>query len=311
MKYLYEVILLDKGPTRVVSEETRSRAFKLIKDLILELKQTALHDIDPPYEELLQVVEKMREDIETLHEPLVSWTLISDINEYEYVHPYDVASFSIATALTMGEVRRINDIAVGAFLHDIGMALTKISSAHIEGEGLSEEDMDVYRSHPELGVRVLRQHPAISAFVKAIVSQHHEKMDGSGFPRGFRGSDIHLYSKIVTCADVYSSLLHKSYLDKSMSPGEVVEYMMSLSGFELDKDIVRVMLSCVAPFPEGATVKLSTGEVAVVSKLSSGALTRPVVQVLAKEDNDNWVETSSEIDLKQPEHQTRLIMEIL
>ncbi len=310
MKYLYEVILLDRKPTRVVSAKTRIRAFQLMKDLIAELRGAASHMVEPPYEDLLEVVQEIREDIEALPEPLVSWTLISSVDEYEYVHPYDVAVFSIATALVMGNVERISDVGVGAFLHDIGMTLTRISQSYIEGEGLPKEDIPLYRSHPELGVKVLRQHPRISAFVKAIVSQHHERMDGSGFPRGFRGSDIHLYSRIVACADVYSSLLHRSYLDKTISPAEVVEYMMSLAGFELDKDVVRVMLSCVAPFPEGATVKLSTGELAVVSQLSSGLLTRPVVQVLARE-GESLIETPEEIDLRQPEHQTRLIVGIV
>ena len=269
---------MDIKPTRAVSVAVRDRAFKLIRNLIAELRQVASPEVEPPYEELLEVIRGIRKDIEALSEPLVSWTLISTPDEYEYVHPYDVAVFSIATAIAMGNVKRINDVGVGAFLHDIGMPLTKVSSAHIEGKGLLEDDISLYRSHPELGVKVLRQHPAISAFVKAIVSQHHERMDGSGFPRGFRGPDIHLYSRIVACADVYSSLLHKSYLDKTINPAEVVEYMMSMAGFELDKDVVRVMTSCVAPFPEGAKVKLSTGRLLLCSFLQT--LTRPVVQVL-------------------------------
>ncbi len=301
---------MDRKPIGAISIAIRDRSFKLMQDLIAELRQIAFSEVEPPYEDWLEVVHGIREDIEALPEPLVSWTLISALDEYEYVHPYDVAVFSIATAVAMGNVKRINDIGVGAFLHDIGMSLTKVSSTHIEGEGLSEDDILLYRSHPELGVRVLRQHPRISAFIKAIVSQHHERMDGSGFPRGFRGPDIHLYSRIVACADVYSSLLHRSYLDKTISPAEVVEYMMSLAGFELDKDVVRVMLSCVAPFPEGAKVRLSTGELAVVSQLPAGLLTRPVVRIVKKEGH-SLVETSEEIDLRQPEHQTRLIVGIV
>lgn len=310
MKYLDEVILLTREPKGAVSVGTRDRAFELMQDLIAELRRVASPAVEPPYEDLLEIVRRIRGDIEALPEPLVSWTLISTMNEYEYVHPYDVAVFSIAAAMSMENVNRINDIGVGAFLHDIGMALIDIPPTYMEGEGLSEDDVQLYRSHPELGVKVLRQHPGISAFVKAIVSQHHERMDGTGFPRGFRGSDIHLYSRIVACADVYSSLLHKSYLDKTISPAEVVEYMMSLAGFELDKDVVRVMLSRVTPFPEGAIVQLSTGELAVVSQLSAGLLTRPTVRVVKKE-GDSLVETSEEIDLRQPEHQTRLIVGIV
>jgi len=141
VKYLYEVILLDRKPTRVVSAKTRIRAFQLMKDLIAELRGAASHMVEPPYEDLLEVVQEIREDIEALPEPLVSWTLISSVDEYEYVHPYDVAVFSIATALVMGNVERISDVGVGAFLHDIGMTLTRISQSYIEGEGLPKEDI--------------------------------------------------------------------------------------------------------------------------------------------------------------------------
>ncbi|MEW5866974.1 MAG: metal-dependent phosphohydrolase, partial [Bacillota bacterium] len=91
---------------------------------------------------------------------------------------------------------------------------------------------------------------------------------------------------------------------------EVADYMMSAAGFEFDKDVVRVMLSCVSPFPEGALVRLSTGELAVVERLSRGLLTRPVVR-LVREEGGKRVETSCEIDLGSPEHQTTLITAIV
>jgi len=303
--------LVGRG-TGVVSEDVRDRALKLMQDLFTQLRQAGAPAVEPPYDDLVEVVEGIRSDVsKAAAHVLVSWTVFDEPDEYEYVHPFDVAVFSVAIALAMGEKARILDIGLGALLHDVGMALVSVApdASYREGEGLAPEDAKKMYAHPELGVKVLRQHPRISAFTKAIVAQHHERMDGSGYPRGLRGSDIHPYSRIVACADVYSSMLVRSRLDRHMMPGEVVDYMMSAAGFEFDKDVVRVMLGCVSPFPEAALVRLSTGELAVVARLSRGMVTRPVVR-LVREEGGAQVETSTEIDLARPEHQTTLITAI-
>ncbi len=294
----------------VVSAAVRDRAFELMQDLIVQLRQAGAPTVEPPYDDLVEVVEGIRSDVSNLPlHVLASWTVFDQPDEYEYAHPFDVAVFSVAIALAMGERARVVDIGLGALLHDVGMALVPVPVDYREGEGLAAEDMEKARVHPELGVRVLRQHPRVSAFTKAIVAQHHERMDGSGYPRGLRGSDIHPYSRIVACADEFSTMLIRSHLDRNMTPGEVVDYMMSAAGFEFDKDVVRTMLGCVSPFPEGALVRLSTGELAVVTRLSRGMVTRPVVRVV-KEEDGRQVETSEEIDLARPEHQTTLITAI-
>jgi HD-GYP domain-containing protein (c-di-GMP phosphodiesterase class II) len=309
---LAEVVVLVARGTSVVSEDVRARALELIQDLLAQLREAGSPVVEPPYDDLVEVVEDIKSDVsKAAPQALVSWTAFDEPDEYEYVHPFDVAVFSVAIALALGEKARIVDIGLGALLHDVGMALVPVDPrvSYREGEGLSPERAKEMRAHPELGVKVLRQHPRISAFTKAIVAQHHERMDGSGYPRGLRGSDTHPYSRIVACADVYSSMLARSRLDRHMMPGEVVDYMMSAAGFELDKDVVRAMLGCVSPFPEGAFVRLSTGELAVVTRLSRGMVTRPVVR-LVREDGGARAETTTEIDLARPEHQTTLITAI-
>ncbi|MGE5587924.1 MAG: HD-GYP domain-containing protein [Clostridia bacterium] len=305
------VVLVARG-TGIVSEDVRNRALGLMQDLFAQLREAGAPVVEPPYDDLVEVVEDIKSDIsKAAPHVLVSWTVFDEPDEYEYVHPFDVAVFSVAIALALGEKARIVDIGVGALLHDVGMALVPVDPevSYREGEGLSPESAKAMRAHPELGVKVLRQHPRISAFTKAIVAQHHERMDGSGYPRGLRGSDTHPYSRIVACADVYSSMLVRSRLDRHMMPGEVVDYMMSAAGFEFDKDVVRALLGCVSPFPEGAAVRLSTGELAVVTRLSRGMVTRPVVRLVSDEDGAK-VETTIEIDLARPEHQTTLITTI-
>jgi len=304
------VVLLAAKQAEIIPQSTRDRAFRLLQDLAAELRESGLAEVEPPYEAMVEVIEDMRSSIEGLGDPLVSWTVLSSRDEYEYLHPFDVAVFSMTTAIYMGNNARITDIGLGGLLHDIGMALIRVPWDYREGEGLTPEEFALFRSHPELGVRVLRQHPRVSAFAKAIVAQHHECMNGSGFPRGLHGPDIHMYSRIVACADAYSSMLSRSRIERDVTPAEVVDYMMSAAGFEFDKDVVRAMLSCVSPFPEGSLVRLSTGELAAVVKQSRGLLVRPVVR-LVREDRGRLQETSSEIDLRQPEHQTRLIVDIV
>jgi len=310
---LTEVVPLVARGAGIVPDNVRDRAIRIMQDLFSQLREAGGPAVEPPYDDLVEVVEDIRSGVsKAAPNVLVSWTLFDEPDEYECVHSFDVAVFSVAIALAMGEKARIQDIGLGALLHDVGMALVPVApeASYTEGEGLSPDKARQMRTHPELGVKVLRQHPRISAFTKAIVAQHHERMDGSGYPRGLRGSDIHPFSRIVACADAYSSMLVRSRFQRHMTPGEVVDYMMSAAGFEFDKDVVRAMLGCVSPFPEGAFVRLSTGELAVVERLSRGMVTRPVVRLVKQEADGVWVETSTEMDLARPEHQTTLITAI-
>jgi len=100
----------------------------------------------------------------------------------------------------------IQDVIFAGFLHDIGK--TQLDKKIIEKniENLSEEEKEIYMQHTVEGYKILSENPDLSDGVKRTVLQHHERMDGSGFPFNLEGDDIHEYAKIVAIADIYDSI---------------------------------------------------------------------------------------------------------
>lgn len=110
-----------------------------------------------------------------------------------------------------------------------------------------------------------------------VAWQHHEKFDGTGYPCGLKGKEIHEYARITALADVYDALTtNRSYREQIM-PHEAIEYLRDSEGTAFDPEIAEVFLDKIAPFPVGSIVLLNNGEKAVVIRINKEFPGRPVV----------------------------------
>ncbi len=127
-------------------------------------------------------------------------------------------------------------------MHDIGKIATPDKILLKPGK-LNDKEMDEMKRHPEIGYDILQgsQRPILKA--AAIISaQHHEKFDGSGYPKQLKGEDIHIYARIVAVADVFDALTHKRCYKDAWPLEEVIKFFEQASGNHLDPQVVKVML---------------------------------------------------------------------
>lgn len=127
-------------------------------------------------------------------------------------------------------------------MHDIGKIATPDKILLKPGK-LNDKEMDEMKLHPEIGYDILQgsQRPILKA--AAIISaQHHEKFDGSGYPKQLKGEDIHIYARIVAVADVFDALTHKRCYKDAWPLEEVIKFFKQASGNHLDPQVVKVML---------------------------------------------------------------------
>lgn len=125
-----------------------------------------------------------------------------------YNHSVNVGIFSVGLTkglLEEGSEHDFEEIAAGFFLHDIGKTAIPLDILHKKGP-LSNADWKLIKRHPEEGVKILDKFDALTKEAKIIVSQHHERLNGSGYPKGLKGDDIHVYSKICSIADSFDGL---------------------------------------------------------------------------------------------------------
>lgn len=164
---------------------------------------------------------------------------------YSFYHSARVAAYAVALGLNMQDTDydRLWDMAMGAFLHDLGNL--SISSEILNYNGsLTEIQWQKVRQHPEEGLLLLGDIPLTRA-VRDIIFYHHERLDGGGYPRRLQGSMISFEIRIVSFADVFAALTVPRSYQKLRSPIEAMQFIeIHLLRF-LDPQIFRVMQQLV------------------------------------------------------------------
>ncbi|MEJ8547243.1 HD-GYP domain-containing protein [Brevibacillus borstelensis] len=214
-----------------------------------------------------------------------------------YHHSVNVAVLSTAVGMSIGYNRnQLMELGIGAMLHDIGK--TQLPAEMLQKtERWSQEEMEIAKQHCLLGFNILRKQHDISLLSAHVCLQHHERLDGSGFPQGLKGKNIHEYAQIVGICDIYDSLTSPRPWRKRYMPQDALEYLMGAGGHLFDHRLINAFRSHIAIFPIGSSVVLNTGEVGVVCRVDPDYCHRPTVRIL-KDGRGNDVRASYDLDLK-------------
>jgi len=218
--------------------------------------------------------------------------------DYLYAHSVNVAIISVLIALNLDyNEARLTDLALGALLHDIGM-LAVPGDIILKMGNLTPAEAETVQRHAADGFEIVRKRREISTLAAHIAFQHHERFDGTGYPRRLKGEEIHEYARIVAVADIFDALIADRPYRKGLLPHEAYEIMMTLGDKYVDKTILGIFLANVAIYPVGTVVQISSGETAVVARVHPGLQARPVVKVLL-DAAGAAVKDGRELDLAQ------------
>jgi HD-GYP domain-containing protein (c-di-GMP phosphodiesterase class II) len=179
----------------------------------------------------------------------------------------------------------------------------------LDKEGpLGEEDWEHVDDHPRYGATML-VNAGLDAEVLGAIEQHHERWSGSGYPHKRKGQDITLFARIIALADIYHSLLSRRPQRAAFRPHEAIEFLVAYSGDLLDPELVHVFAGQIPQYPAGLVVRLSSGEVGIVSDPNVGQLGRPVVRVCVRDGQP--LKHPYDLDLSGPDCMTTLIVGVL
>jgi HD-GYP domain-containing protein (c-di-GMP phosphodiesterase class II) len=204
----------------------------------------------------------------------------------------NVCLYATKLAMTEGGFNRdeLMTIGLGALLHDVGSVQIPLQILQKNTSLTPNEYMEIQK-HSEFGYQMLKDEIGIPLISAHCALQHHERMDGSGYPYGLKGEEIHPYARWIGILDSYDAMIHPRAYRDAMCPSEAIEVLYANAGKLYDIDKVRLFRNNVAIFPLGLSVSLSTGEKGIVSRLNSNCMQRPVVRVLRNSIGE---------DLKQP-----------
>lgn len=260
----------------ILHETTRIQAVKLTKTAFeIFQKSRSLNLIG-----VLPVMKKIIEDILGNRNILIHLTDIRTHDDYTFGHSINVCLVAVMVGVKMRLTeQQLTDLAVGALLHDIGMMMIAPELVNKKHQ-LSEEERKVVKDHPDLGFEVLRKQGSVSLVAAHVAYQHHENYDGSGYPRGMSGEDIHRYARIVAVADIYDALTSERAYRKAMLPHEAYEVILGSRGSKLDPQVVDIFLDNVTLFPVGTMVLLDTQEIGVVTESKPKLQARPTIKII-------------------------------
>lgn len=227
----------------------------------------------------LYLANEIVDEIRCSDSMLVETINLSSYDNYTYMHSINVTVLSVVTGIALGLTNdQLKDLSQAALLHDIGK--TGVNKDILNKPyHLSEEEFEEMKKHPLYGYNILKENDNISSVVRNAVYSHHENEDGTGYPRGLTADKIHIFAKIIHIADVYDALTAKRIYKDALNPADAIEYLMAYSGTLFDSKVLEVFIKYIAPYPVGTSVRLSTGQLALVIKNNEEFITRPLVKL--------------------------------
>lgn len=228
-----------------------------------------------------------------IHEIMLSKNariMMNDIktsSDYHYKHSVNVAVLSLIIGTELGlNTTDLENLAFGALLSDLGVNQIDASILNKES-ALSDEEHVRLKKHVEESYLFLNNNTTLNAHVKSIVMHHHERVDGSGYPKGLTGDQIHPLAKIVMIADVYDALTSDRPHRPAYNQHEAIEYIMAHAHNHFDFKIANIFARKIMPYPVGTYVKLSNNQQGIILKNNPQHPLRPIVRTFGKSKYDD------------------------
>jgi putative nucleotidyltransferase with HDIG domain len=245
-----------------ISEQTFSQALGVVRELFLRVAKRKNLD----FRALLEVAEFM---VDEIVEKPVLYNIIDlhNHNQNIYVHSINVGTIATIMGKNLGLSRKnLRELATGALLHDIGkMCITKPLLK--KGQLVEEEDQEM-RAHPRYGFELIRDYPGVSLLAAHVAYQHHEREDGSGYPRALAGHQIHLYAKIAMVADAYEVMTSGRSDHRTLWSHEALTQLALDAAAKYDLNMIMLLAGSVALYPVGSIVLLNNLEVGMVTDVT-------------------------------------------
>jgi HD-GYP domain-containing protein (c-di-GMP phosphodiesterase class II) len=282
-------------PQRAITPETQHRALTAVQSALTDATDglTSGRGLSPKaVDELNEVAQLIALEIHGAPDVALHLADMMGADKYLIQHVVDVTALGTVLASRLfrqngwvdhtGRRRRdqvdprLAKIALGLLLHDIGKLAMPDEILQKSGP-LTEEDWIVMRRHPQLGAQMLGDN--VSFLIRAVVKQHHERWDGSGYPEGIAGEQIHQFARIAAVADVYDAVTSDRVYRPPMKPHEGVAIINQGEGTDFDPEVVAVFSRVVMPFPPGSEVELADGRTGLVVDVDPRSPYEPTVRV--------------------------------
>jgi len=257
--------------------------------VIHHVMDDVIHNREIRVDTVYDIVDDMIESVSRNDQALTTVLRMKSIDEYTYLHSVSVCALFIAFSrclnLSDDEMR---EGALGAMLHDIGKMSVPLTILNKAGP-LTHEEFKIIQLHTTYGKRILDRIDGIPATARDIAYGHHERYDGSGYPRGLKNSEISAYNKIVSVVDVFDAMTSERCYSKGATPDVIIRYLFELRDKSFAADIVESFIKCVGIYPVGTCVRLENGLIGIVNETNVGNILFPLITIVFDTKKDRRI----------------------
>ncbi len=232
----------------------------------------------------------------------VMWLLrLKSLDEYSFDHAMDVLVHALLLGTHIGwRGQRLLELGMAGLLQDVGK--TQVPHELLAStEPLDAEQRHLIQSHVASSLEILMQQVNLPPEVLQIVSRHHERWDGSGYPQGLQGEKIGLAAEIAGLVDSFCAMLRNKPYRSAIGHQQALEELFSLRGRKFSAPLMEQFVQCVGLYPIGTLVELNTGHVGVVVQHNRVQRSRPRILLMLDADKAP-IHTYQVVDLRAPEH---------
>ena len=263
-----------------ISPRTKEAAYQAVKSVRNCLETNRLIRLN----ELREMLKRMISDLLSFEGILGYVSDVQGFDALNFHHWVNTTIFALIIGVANGySETKLLECGIGVLMHDIGKF--KIPDVILNKmDKLTEAEFKVVKEHANYGYEMLRQINGFGLTSAHVALQHHERWDGSGYPRQLKGTAIHEYARIAAISDVYANLTSKTLYRDAIEPYQAHEYITAHSGIFFEPKLVNIFSKQISIYPNGSGVLLSNGQRGNVVKQNAGCPARPYLRMLYQGD---------------------------
>ncbi len=246
-----------------------------------------------------QLVEEISDSVARNPGALISLARLKTVDDYTYMHSVAVCAMMVGLAKQLGmDAEQVRLAGMAGLMHDLGKAPMPMEVLNKPGK-LTDAEFNIIKTHPSEGHRMLLTGRDVSPVVLDVCLHHHEKTDGSGYPKGLKADQISLFAKMGAVCDVYDAITSNRPYKLGWDPAESLRKMAEWASGHFDGKVFQAFVKSLGIYPIGSLVKLTSGRLGVVIEQTGKSLTTPTVKVFFSTKSNMRI-VPEVIDLSQP-----------